>query len=155
MSRWDLANRPYATSYEDAVAAFGRTAARDPGRALEPLRARPKLVEALRLAVEERERSMLDRKTMARVHRTVEAALPARPADSEGFHTRPDDPVETFAFVGTRYAYRTTQDMIARLRQAGFTDLELLDLAIAVSDANQWARVHRLCGLPGDLFYVS
>jgi hypothetical protein len=37
--------------------------------------------------------------------------------------------------------------MVEALRQAGFDDLRILDLAHAVADANQWARVHRLLGL--------
>jgi hypothetical protein len=30
-----------------------------------------------------------------------------------------------------------------------------MDLAIAVAEANQWARVHRLFGLDPELFYMS
>jgi alkylhydroperoxidase family enzyme len=67
------------------------------------------------------------------------------------FHARPADPVEAFAFVGTRYAQRATDAMVDALRGAGFDDLGILDLAIAVADANQWARMRRLLGLPADL----
>jgi hypothetical protein len=153
MRRMDLGTRPYTTTYEEAVAALApvleRVSGRAPRDAFVPVRARPKVIEALRLRLEERTRSSLDADTLARIHRTVESALP------EGMHPRPADPVEAFAFVGTRYAYRTTDDMIAALRGAGFDDLGILDLAIAVSDANQWARTHRLTGLPPGLFHVA
>ena len=159
MRRMDLAPRPYTTTYEEAVAAIApvleRATGRVPRDAFLPLRARPKVIEALRLRLEERMRSSLDLDTLARIHRTVESALPTGVDETEGFHPRPSDPVEVFAFVGTRYAYRTTADMIAALRHAGFDDLGILDLAIAVSDANQWARTHRLAGLPTELFYVT
>jgi hypothetical protein len=45
--------------------------------------------------------------------------------------------------------------MIDALRATGFDDLAILDLAIAVADANQWARTHRLLGLDPALFYVD
>ena len=121
-----------------------------------PLAARPKLVEILALALEERDRhSGLDRATVARLHATVEAALPATADEAQGFHARPADPVAAFAFVGTRYAARTTADMITALRRAGYDDVAILDLAIAVADANQWARLHRLLGLPPALFTLG
>jgi hypothetical protein len=31
----------------------------------------------------------------------------------------------------------------------------LLDLAVAIADANQWARLYRLLGLPPELFYLK
>ncbi|MFQ5479178.1 MAG: hypothetical protein ACE5E4_11230 [Candidatus Binatia bacterium] len=159
MARMDLANREYEKSYEDAVASIAAAIEESGGptstEAFAPLRTRPKVIEALELALEERDqRSVLDRATLARLQRTVEDALPASRIEAEGFHPRPADPVEAFAFVGTRYAYRTTADMIASLRAEGFDDLGILDLAIAVADANQWARLHRLIGLAPELFYV-
>jgi hypothetical protein len=81
--------------------------------------------------------------------------MPENAEDMEGLHTRPDDPIEAFAFLGTRYAYRTTKPMIDVLRREGFDDLGLLDLAIAVADANQWARLYRLLDLPAELFYLK
>jgi alkylhydroperoxidase family enzyme len=160
LGRMDLGIRPYRVTYDEALASltpvFELAGGRGPADDLAVLRSRPKLIEAVQLAVEERDaRSSLDRETLARIHRTVEAALPSRVGDSEGFHPRPPDPVEAFAFVGTRYAYRTTTDMIAALRQRGFDDLGILDLAIAVADANQWARMYRLLGLAPELFYVG
>ena len=74
--------------------------------------------------------------------------------DAQGSHPVPDDPVEAFTFVGTRYAYRTTKQIIDRLRQTGYDDLGILDLAIAVADANIWARIYRLAGLKPELFYL-
>jgi hypothetical protein len=160
MRRMDLAERPHPASYAEAVERLGPVFARALGRPLgdelAPLAARPKVIEAVALALEERDtRSTVDRPTLARVHRTVEAALPARREDGEGFHPRPADPVEAFAFVGTRYAQRTTVGMIDALRGVGWDDLGILDLAIAVADANQWARLHRLAGLPPALFRLE
>jgi hypothetical protein len=154
LARGDMENRPYAVGWDDARSRIAPLLGRHGTDALRALAPRPKLVEALQLALEERARSGVDRATLQRIDRTVEAALPVAAADVEGFHPRPPDPVEAFAFVGTRYAYRATADMIDALRRAGYDDLGILDLAIAVADANQWARTHRLLGLPPDLFYV-
>jgi hypothetical protein len=159
-ARVDLRPRRDDSNYEREVAALGALVGPDDrmvaARTLEPLRSRPGVVEVLRLAIEERDRrSSLDRATLARVHGIVEGALPAAREDAEGIHVRPSDPVETFAFVGTRYAARTTREMIERLRAAGLDDLAILDLAIAVADANQWARMHRLLGLPAALFSLA
>ncbi len=159
MRRMDLGLRPYPSSFADAVASAPRVLQRATdgkvAAALAPIASRPKLVELLGLALEERERSRLDVETVARIHHAVEAALPARPEDAEGFHARPTDPVEAFAFVGTRYAARATEEMIEALRRAGYDDLGILDLAIAVACANQWARLFRLSGLAPELFYVG
>jgi hypothetical protein len=160
LGRMDLRNRTYDRSYDEAAASlapvFARATGRRLGDDLAVCHSRPKLLEVLQLALEERDqRSSLDRTTLARVHRVVEEALPASPEEAQGFHARPADPVEAFAFVGTRYAQRTTEDMIAALRRAGYDDLGLLDLATAVADANQWAREHRLLGLAPDLLYVA
>jgi hypothetical protein len=160
IGRMDLANRAYALSWE---AAWGRAAplierslGRPAGDELATLRARPKMLEVLALAVAERdERSTLDRRTLARVHGIVEDALPRSLADSTGFHARPQDPVEAFAFVGTRYPARTTPAMVEALRRDGRDDLWILDLAIAIADANNWARMYRLLELPPELLYVT
>ena len=37
----------------------------------------------------------------------------------------------------------------------GGIDLGILDLTIAVADANNWARLPRLAGLPGELGYAD
>jgi hypothetical protein len=158
-ARMNLDVRVYDTTFDDAVARIAprldAAGALPAGDILAPLQSRPKLVEVAELALAERDdRSSIDRATLARVHRIVEHALPWSPADLEGFHMRPTDPVEAFAFVGTRYAYRTTKEMIGALRAAGYDDVGILDLAIAVADANQWARFYRLTGLDPSLFYV-
>jgi hypothetical protein len=151
LARMDLANRPYREDYAAACAAmapvFQRTTGRELTHEMEPLRARPALVEALRLSLEERERSLLSSEEVARIHELVERSLPRSPDEGRGFHARPSDPVEAFVFVGTRYAARTTEAMIEQLQAAGLDDLRILDLAHAVADANQWARMHRLLGL--------
>jgi len=161
-SRIDLANRRYTQSFEEMLAAWprGATSAVSGGASLasclEPIRVRPKAGEILRLTLEERDsRSSLDRELLRRIHRGVEAALPSRPDEAEGFHPRPADPIDAFVFVGTRYAARTTQRMIEALRKNGFDDVGILDLAIAVADANQWARTHRLLGLECGLFSLG
>jgi hypothetical protein len=153
MRRMDLRVRPYTTTFAEAVARAGP--ALGSAEMLAPVAVRPKVVELIALARAERERSTVPRDALVRIHALVEAALPARPEEAEGFHPRPADPVEAFAFVGTRYAARTTESMIAALRHAGWDDLGILDLAIAVATANQWARLHRLTGLAPDLFYVG
>ena len=160
LARMDLANRPYPISYDEAVRQaaplFERSLGRPMGDALAPFAARPKLIEVLALALAERdERSTLDRGTLARVQRTVEAALPRSLDDSTGFHARPADPVEAFAFVGTRYPARATVAMVAALRRAGWGDLRILDLATAIADANNWARMYRLLDLAPELLYVT
>ena len=160
LARMDLANRAYAPTYEAALQSAAPLVERalgcPVGDTLSSFRSRPKMIEVLALALAERdERSTLDRPTLARVHRTVEDALPRSLEDSTGFHARPKDPVEAFAFVGTRYPARTTPAMIALLRRAGYDDLGILDLAIAVADANNWARMHRLLELPPELLYVT
>src|SRR4029450_12138996 len=144
LRRMDLALRPYAGTFAAARGRLEEALGRPVGDAVEPLRARPKVIESVALAVEERERwSSLDHATLERVQRAVDAALPRSADDATGFHARPSDPVEAFAFVGTRYANRTTAAMIDALRGAGYDDLGVLDLAIAVADANQWARLSR------------
>jgi hypothetical protein len=156
----DLANRPYGQSYEQAIAESGSAIEALLGRPLDgrldALRSRPHAVEILRLALEERDRrSRLPRALVARIQQGVEDALPARIEESVGFHPRPRDPVDAFVFVGTRYAARTTIEMIDAVRAQGFDDLGVLDLAIAVADANQWARTHRVLGLAPGLFYLD
>ena len=156
LRRMDLANRPDRASFDDARSRVEALLGHPVGQSLEPLRIRPKVVESIALALEERDRaSSLDRATLARVQCTVEAALPRSAEDANGFQARPADPVDGFAFVGTRYAQRTTSEAIATLRRAGYDDLGILDLAIAVADANQWARMFRLGGLPPSLFLLA
>jgi len=160
LARMDLANRAYPASYaealEKAAPLVERSLGRGVGDTLAAFEARPKLIEVLALALAERdERSTLDRATLARVQRTVEEALPRSLDDTTGFHARPADPVEAFAFVGTRYPARATLAMVDALRRAGWGDLGILDLATAIADANNWARMHRLLNLAPELLYVA
>jgi hypothetical protein len=159
MRSFDLGNRTYERSYEQALAdaapVFARAAGRPLANEFENVRARPKIVEAVRLALAEREGSTLERATIARVHAVVEAALPRDLGEAEGLHARPGDPVDAFAFVGTRYPARTTRAMIDRLHEAGYDDVGILDLSIAVADANQWARTHRLLALDPTIFRLA
>lgn len=160
MRRMDLTIRPYEKSFTDAREAARTAVEHGLGRRLEDeldaFAARPALVESLQLVLEERDtRSSLDRDTLARIHAVVEDALPAGPEDATGFHPRPTDPVDAFAFVGTRYAQRTTRSMIDALRASGYDDVGILDLAIAVADANQWARMWRLTGAPAEIFRLQ
>ncbi len=154
-ARMDLASKEPLRDFEESLVAIGPIYQRATGRAarkdLAGLRARPFLVEVLRASLEERERATLSLREVARVHELVERWLPRCREEAEGFHPRPSDPLESFVFVGTRHAARTTGKMLDALRADGYDDLGLLDLAHAVADANQWARVHRLLGLPSDI----
>ena len=160
LAKMDLANREYQLTYDNALTNLRSCLAikseLEIEDALNVFKPRPKLVETLQLLLEERDqRSSLDRKVLAKIHTAVEKALPATIIDAQGFHPVPDDPIDAFAFVGTRYAYRTTKRMINGLRQKGYDDLAVLDLAIAVADANMWARIHRLTGLKPELYYLN
>jgi len=160
MSKMDLQNRKFNTSYEETVEnitpLFEQAMGRKPGDVFAPVKSRPGLIEVFRFILEERViHTSLKRETLSDIHRTVEDALPADIEDVQGFHERPENPVEAFAFAGTRYAYRTTKDMINDLRGMNYDDVGILDLAIAVAGANFWARTHRLLNLKPELFYVG
>jgi hypothetical protein len=160
LSRMDLANREYRLTYDNALtnlrSSLAITSKMELESALAVFKPRPKLVEVFHLLLAERDnRSSLDQKIIAKIHVAVEKALPATVIDAQGLHPVPDDPIEAFAFVGTRYAYRTTKHMIDKLRQKGYNDMGILDLAIAVADANLWARIYRLAGLKPELFYLN
>ncbi len=157
LAKMDMRNRTYSSGFNEAMETLS-TLVGDSGnidyRDLEPLRARPKLVEVLQLLLEERlHRCSLAPEILTQVNHTVEAALPENMDQARGFHQLPDDAIERFAFVGTRYAFRTTKEMIDRLRQQGYDDLGILDLAIAVADANMWTRIYRLFALDIKLLY--
>jgi hypothetical protein len=158
LGRMDLAGRRYAGTYEEAAQRLSSVSERVLGRrpsaaALDRVAMRPWALELVALALEERERSSLPRRALTDIQRIVEASLPDSTDDATGFHPRPADPVAAFAMVGTRYAQRATPAMIEALRSRGHDDIGILDLAVAVADANQWARVHRLLGLPAALYY--
>jgi hypothetical protein len=160
LAKMDLTNRDYSLTYESALTNLKSrsriTSEIELDSALAAFKPRPRLVEVIQLLLEERDnRSSLDRKILAKIHAAVEKALPATVIDAQGFHPIPDDPIEAFAFLGTRYAYRTTKHIIDNLRQTGYDDPGILDLAIAVADANLWARTYRLAGLKPELFYLK
>jgi len=155
----DLANRSFDRSFDEVMADIESLHRRAGGKGdlatLEVFRSRPHGLEVLRWALEERdERCSLERETVARVHAMVEEALPSGPDEAFGFHPRPSDPIDAFAFVGTRYAARTTREMVDALRLTGMGDVHIMDLAITIADANQWARMSRLLGLDPALYYL-
>jgi hypothetical protein len=160
LARMDMANREYRLTYENALtnleSSLPATAQMELEGALAVFRPRPRLVEVYHMLLAERDsRSSIDHDILAKIHAAVEKALPANIIDAEGLHPVPDDPIEAFAFVGTRYAYRTTRQTINKLRQLGYDDLGILDLTIAVADANLWARIYRLAGLKPELYYLN
>lgn len=86
---------------------------------------------------------------VARVAPVVAAALPASEEEATGFHARPSDPVDALAFVGTRYAARTTDAMVDAVRErTGWGDPELTDLFYAISMHNAFERMNRLLAAP-------
>ena len=156
LAKMDMDNRQYPYTFdevfENLLTLVGNDDGGVAGTGLETFQTRPKMLEVIQLLLDEKQnRSSLDGDTSTKIHHTVEKALPENIDDIQGFHELPVDPVERFAFVGTRYAYRTTKEMIDRLRQKGYDDTGILDLAIAVADANMWARIYRLFGLDANL----
>ncbi len=158
LAKMDMGNRQYPYTFDEALENLSPLLGDDDGSpsdmGLEIFQARPKLLEVVQQLLEEQEkRCSLDRDVLTKVYQTVEAALPENIEDAQGFHELPEDPIERFAIVGTRYAYRTTKEMIDRLRKQGYDDLGILDLAIAVADANMWTRIYRLFDLDANLLY--
>ena len=157
LAKMDMRNRTYPFGFNEAIETLS-TLLGDTGNIhhhnLETLRARPQILEVLQLLLEERlQRCSFAPEVLTQVNHTVEAALPENMDQARDFHQLPDDAIERLAFVGTRYAFRTTKEMIDRLRQQGYDDLGILDLAIAVADANMWTRIYRLFGLDENLLY--
>jgi len=86
---------------------------------------------------------------LERVTRVVAGALPASDNEATGFHPRPADPMDALAFVGTRYAVRTTDAMVDAVRaRYGYGDAELTDLFYAIAMRNGLERMHRLLAAP-------
>jgi hypothetical protein len=153
-----MAGRSYLTDYEQAQAnirpIFEQAVGRTPSDDLKALSPRPQLIETLQLILEEQlERSSLPRSTLVRVHRIVEEQLLTK-HDSPESNRLQDDPIESFVAIGTRNPYRATAAMVDALRETGFDDLAILDLAVAVADANMWARLNRLLELPPEIYYL-
>ena len=159
LARFDLENRAYPFPFQTAVTELAPVFERRFGHKIstefDPVAGCPKMIEIIQLQLEEMdEYSSLTREISKTVQQVVEASLPGKSQDAEGFHRIPEDPLEAFAFIGTRYAYRMTQERISALRDIGYDDIGILDLAIAVADANQWARVYRLLGLDPAICYI-
>ncbi len=159
LAKGNLANREYGKSYDEAIndvePIFKRATGKEPYDELSPLRTSPKLVEVIQMHLEERDtRSCLDRDTRARIQNTVEEALHTSAEKHEVRHKFQRNPIENFAYIGTRFAYRTTRDMIDALKREGYDDIGILDLATAVADSNKWARTYRLLNLDPNLLYV-
>ncbi len=151
----DLSNRQYGISYEQALDQIKETCLEIKGLNITDefngLQSCPRLLEYIGLMIEDQAASSLEEKTYSRIHSLVEESLPRGKEDVNGFHPRPDDPVDAFIFVGTRYANRATLEMVDALRQKGYDDLKILDLSIAVANANVWARFYRMMDLDPDL----
>jgi hypothetical protein len=91
----------------------------------------------------------LDPAMLSRVRDVVADALPTCEEEATGFHPRPADPLEALAFVGTRYAVRTTDRMVEAVREKyGYGDPELTDLFYAISMRNAMERMKRLRAEP-------
>ena len=91
----------------------------------------------------------LDPALLAQVSAAVAAALPASEDEATGFHGRPTDPVDALAFVGTRYAVRTTDSLVDAVRkERGWGDGGLTELFFAISARNAFERVDRLLAAP-------
>ena len=158
LAKMDMDNRQYPytfeQAYENLAPLVDDSSLGGLSSGFTAFKARPKMLEVLQLILEEKQkRCSLDCKILTKIHQTVEKALPQHADDMQSFHELPADPIECFAFIGTRYAYRTTREMIDRLRQEGYDDISILDLAIAVADTNMWARMFRLFDLNSKLFY--
>lgn len=91
----------------------------------------------------------LDPGMVEQVSAVVADALPGSEEEATGFHPRPTDPLDALAFVGTRYAVRTTDRMVAAVREKyGYGDAELTDLFYAISMRNGIERMTRLLAEP-------
>jgi len=87
---------------------------------------------------------------LARVTQGVTKALPSSEAEVMGLHPLPTDPFDALVFVGTRYAVRTTDALVAALRDTyGYGDRELTDLFYAIAMRNGLERMqHLLTAVP-------
>jgi hypothetical protein len=160
LARMKVKNIDYEATYDEVLfritPAYKSVTGRKPHNELRFLRNRPNLIEIIQVLIENRlSRTDLPLGTLIKVQRTVEDALPISPEDITGSFSHLADPVEDFAFVGTRFAYRTTKKMIIALWDEGYDDAGILDLAMMVAEANYWARAYRLFGLDPSLLYYD
>ena len=87
----------------------------------------------------------IDRELVEHVTLLVAEALPTCEEEATGLHPRPADPIDALAFVGTRYAARTTRSMIDSIREKyRYDDAKLTDLFYAISMRNAFERTDRL-----------
>lgn len=87
----------------------------------------------------------IDADLLTCVSAAVAAALPSSVEEIRGFHARPDDPLVALAFVGTRYAARTTNALVDAVRVARkCDDGELTDIFYTIAMCNCWERLDRL-----------
>ena len=157
LAKMDMRNRSYPFTFNEnleTLSALLEAHGSPYDHGLESLKARPKLLEVTQQLLEEKTlRCSLDQDVLIKINQAVETVLPATIDQARGFQQAPQDAIERLAFVGTRFAYRTTKAMIDMLHQQGYDDLGILDLAIAVADANMWTRIYRLFGLNANLLY--
>ncbi len=91
----------------------------------------------------------IDPKLRRRVDCAVASALPTCEAEAVGFHARPIDPLDALAFVGTRYAARTTPKLVDAVRaEYGYDDAQLTDVFYAIAMRNAFERMNRLLAEP-------
>ncbi len=147
MGGFDLSQRSWDGS---ADALVERLSALAPGasEALRALESTPAVLEIIdSWFVELAERSTLEPSLRAHILEIAKQALPRDENEAIGLHYLPEDPVDAFVFMGTRYAYRVGPAEIAALRGEGFDDEGLLDLAICVAQANAALRLLPLLGV--------
>lgn len=91
----------------------------------------------------------LDPGMLQAIGRSVRAYLPANQEEATGLHQRPADPLDALVFVGTRYAARTTDELVDSVRRSrGFDDRGLLNVFFAISMHNGLERMKRLLAVP-------
>ncbi len=144
--------KTYAEVLDQITPVIRRSTGRNPSNEFEVFKARPQLIEYVQLLIEDRLACLhFGREMIERVQRTVEAALvPVLNTPPRGA-----GPIESFAYLGTRYPYRATPAQVAALRTAGFDDVAILELASLIASCNAWARIYRLFGLDPGLFYLA
>ncbi len=145
MSKMDLSPRSYDASFAQARAALQAILPRADDALCGRFAARPQILEVLQLVAEARSQTGLTDSQITQIEDGVEAALGSTSTNI------PREPFEAFIWIGTRQAWRSTAARVAALRAAGYDDRAILDVSIAIAEANQWARAWRLWGLPADL----
>ncbi|MEE8310825.1 MAG: hypothetical protein V3R77_01120, partial [Candidatus Binatia bacterium] len=99
----DMANRPVEIDVDAALERVSRVLGSLPA-GYEDLREAPNVAAYLTTIADVTER--VDPEIIARVTPVVADALPTCEDDATGLHSRPADPIDALAFVGTRYVVR-------------------------------------------------